>query len=143
MLNFRGRERGSSGQMQAGSSGVSWPQLNLISLTPLHLCVLEGKGPGYSACNYFLGDPSLFGGHSFLLKNNCSRLSHPIVVVQLPTHVQLFAIPWTPACQASLSITISRSLPKFMSTDAIQPSHPLSSPSHPAFSLSQHQCLFQ
>ena len=26
--------------------------------------------------------------------------------------------------------------------DAIQPSHPLSSPSHPAFNLSQHQCLF-
>ena len=27
--------------------------------------------------------------------------------------------------------------------DAIQPSHPLSSPSHPAFNLSQHQGLFQ
>ena len=28
-------------------------------------------------------------------------------------------------------------------TDAIQPSHPLSSPSHPASNLSQHQGLFQ
>ena len=27
--------------------------------------------------------------------------------------------------------------------DAIQPSHPLSSPSPPAFNLSQHQGLFQ
>ena len=27
--------------------------------------------------------------------------------------------------------------------DAIQPSHPLSSPSPPALNLSQHQCLFQ
>jgi len=27
--------------------------------------------------------------------------------------------------------------------DAIQPSHPLSSPSPPAFNLSQHQSLFQ
>ena len=27
--------------------------------------------------------------------------------------------------------------------NAIQPSHPLSSPSPPAFNLSQHQCLFQ
>ena len=27
--------------------------------------------------------------------------------------------------------------------DAMQPSHPLSSPSPPAFSLPQHQCLFQ
>ena len=28
-------------------------------------------------------------------------------------------------------------------SDAIQPSHPLSSPSHPAFNLSQHQGLFK
>ena len=28
-------------------------------------------------------------------------------------------------------------------SDAIQPPHPLSSPSHPAFSLFQHQGLFQ
>ena len=28
-------------------------------------------------------------------------------------------------------------------SDAIQPSHPLSSPSPLAFSLSQHKCLFQ
>ena len=48
--------------------------------------------------------------------------------------------PWTAACQASLSITNSWSLLKLMSIgDAIQPSHPLSSPSPPAFNLSQHQ----
>ena len=40
-------------------------------------------------------------------------------------------------------------LPEFVQTrvhrvgDAVQPSHPLSSPSPPAFSLSQHQGLFQ
>ena len=40
-------------------------------------------------------------------------------------------------------------LPEFAQThvhwvgDAIQPSHPLLSPSPPAFNLSQHQCLFQ
>ena len=37
-----------------------------------------------------------------------------IVVVQSPSHVQLFAIPWIAAFEASLSITISQSLPKFM-----------------------------
>ena len=48
--------------------------------------------------------------------------------------------------QASLSITNSQS---FTQThvhwlgDAIQPSHPLSSPSPPAFNLSQHQGLYQ
>ena len=36
------------------------------------------------------------------------------VVVKSPCHVQLFATPWTTACQASLSLTISWSLPKFM-----------------------------
>ena len=57
----------------------------------------------------------------------------------------VFATPWTAACQASMSITNSRSLLKLMSivSDAIQPSHPLSSPSPPAFNLSQHQGLFQ
>ena len=61
------------------------------------------------------------------------------------SHVRLFATPWTAACQASLSITNSQ----FTQThvhwvgDAIQPSHPLSPPSPPTFSLSQHQGLFQ
>ena len=64
-----------------------------------------------------------------------------IVVVQSFSCVRLFATPWTAACQASLSFTISRSLLKL--SDAIQPSHPLSSPSPLAFCLSQHQGLFQ
>ena len=53
--------------------------------------------------------------------------------------------PWTAAHQASLSITNSRSLLKLVHRvgDAIQPSHPLSSPSPPTFNLSQHQDLFQ
>ena len=45
-----------------------------------------------------------------------------IVVIQLPSHVQLFATPWTVACQASLSLTISWSLPKFMSIASVMPS---------------------
>ena len=36
-------------------------------------------------------------------------------VVQSPSHVPLFVIPWTAAPQAPLSLTISRSLPTFMS----------------------------
>ena len=49
-------------------------------------------------------------------------------------------------CQASLSFTILQSLLKLMSIELVMPtklSHPLSSPSPPAFSLSQHQGLFQ
>ena len=36
------------------------------------------------------------------------------IVVQLPSHVQLFATPWTAARQASISLTISWTLPKFI-----------------------------
>ena len=65
--------------------------------------------------------------------------------VQSLSRVRLFATPWIAAQQASLSITNSQSSPKPMSieSDAIQLSHPLSSPSPPALNLSQHQGLFQ
>ena len=66
--------------------------------------------------------------------------------VQLLSHVRLFATPWTAACQAILFITNSWSLLRLMShrvSHAIEPSHPLSSPSSPDFNLSQHQGLFQ
>ena len=48
-----------------------------------------------------------------------------VVVVQSPSHVQLFATPWTAAGQASLSLTISRRLPKFMSIESVMPSNHL------------------
>ena len=43
-------------------------------------------------------------------------------VVQLLSHVQLFATPWTAARQASLSFTISLSLLKFTSIELVMPS---------------------
>ena len=44
-----------------------------------------------------------------------------VVVVQSPSHVQLFKISWTAACQASLSLTISQRFPKFMSIELVMP----------------------
>ena len=44
------------------------------------------------------------------------------VVIQSPSRVQLYVTPWTVACQASLSLTISWSLPKFMSIELVMPS---------------------
>ena len=61
-------------------------------------------------------------------------------VVQSLSRVWLFVTPWTSAHQASLSFTITH---VHWIGDAIQPSHPLSSPSPPAFNFSQHQDLFQ
>ena len=54
-----------------------------------------------------------------------------VVVVQSPSHVRLFVTPWTAAHQTSLSLTISQSLPKFMSIASVMTSshlilwHPL------------------
>ena len=55
---------------------------------------------------------------------NCYNTGHMVccVVVQSLNHVQIFATPWTPAHQASLSITNSQSLLKLMSLDSVMPS---------------------
>ena len=45
--------------------------------------------------------------------------------VQSFSHAQLFATPWTAACQASLSITNSQSLLKLMSIESVIPSNHL------------------
>ena len=56
---------------------------------------------------------------------------------------------WDPMDCSTPGFPVLHHLPEFAQThvqsvdDAIQPSHPLSSPSLPAFNLSQHQGLFQ
>ena len=61
--------------------------------------------------------------HSNPKEGQCQR------VFQLPysslSRVQLFATPWTEAHQASLSITNSQSLLKFMSIESVMPSNHL------------------
>ena len=52
-----------------------------------------------------------------------SLLTHPfllfVVFVQLLSHVQLFATPWTLACKTPLSSTVSWSLLKFMFIESV------------------------
>ena len=56
-----------------------------------------------------------------------------VVVVQSLSCIQLFATPWTAACQTSLSFTMSWSLLTLMSIELVMPSnhlilcHPFSS----------------
>ena len=75
---------------------------------------------------------------------SCARLSS----VQSLSHVRLFATPWTAACQASLSFTISWSLLRIMSIDrgyhlaisssvACFSSYPQSLPASGSFPMSQ------
>ena len=57
--------------------------------------------------------------------NNHILLILYIAAVQLLSHVQLFATPWTTARQASLSFTISQSLLKLTSIESVMPSNHL------------------
>ena len=54
---------------------------------------------------------------------SCFALSVQFSSVQLLGHDQLFATPWTAACQASLSNNNSRSLSKLMSIESVMPSN--------------------
>ena len=65
----------------------------------------------------------------------CRDLSLIFIVVQLLSCVRLFGTPWTAACQAPLSFTISWSLLKFMCIESVMLSsylilcHPILLPS--------------
>ena len=52
-------------------------------------------------------------------------LTTVVIVIQALSHVWLFGTPWTAACQASLSFTISRSLLKLMSIESVMLSNHL------------------
>ena len=68
-----------------------------------------------------------------------------VSTVQLLSHIRLC----DPMNCSTPGLPVHHQLPEFTQTDvhrvgdAIQPSHPLSSPFPPAFNLSQHQGLFQ
>ena len=71
--------------------------------------------------------------HYSAIKKNKLMISMTLSVssVQSPSHIWLFATPWTAACQASQSITDFQSLLKLMSIKLVMPSlslilcHPL------------------
>ena len=71
------------------------------------------------------------------------------VLVQFSSVSQSCPMPCDPMHCSTPSLPVHHQLPEFTQThiywvvDAIQPSHPLSSPSPPAFNLSQHQGLFK
>ena len=68
----------------------------------------------------------LSGSSSGAAQNRLIKFLHRhINSVQSLSRVWLFATPWTAACQASLSITNSRSLPKLMSIELVMPSNHL------------------
>lgn len=82
-------------------------------------CTHPSQGPGYSVeGKHFLWAAPRTGPSDFVLlgggegENIDSRI---VFVVQSPSQVLLFMTPCTAAHQASLSLTVSQSLPKFVS----------------------------
>jgi len=63
----------------------------------------------------------------FFMYVRCEHLGHYQIVITAQTlsRVQLFATPWTAACQASLPYTISQSLLIFTSIEWVMPSNRL------------------
>ena len=60
-----------------------------------------------------------------LLFNKILFIYSSVHSVQCLSRVQLFVTPWTAACQAFLSFTISQSLLKLMSIESVMPSNHL------------------
>ena len=114
-------------------SSVFQPYINIKSTTGYR------NGPGYrnwiskqcKQCPYWPPGEGVQGSSLILFLS--SYTSHGRVLnwcvqfssVQSLSHVRLFVNPWTTACQASLSITNPRSLPKLMSIELVIPSNHL------------------
>ena len=117
--------------------------LRLLSLPHFIMLSDTGRGSDHALSHVNRPFTSQSGCHFFPQKARGFLgfgLDVPHAVVQLLSNVWLFATPWTAARQASLSFTVSQSLPKLLSVELVVPSnpHPLL-PSPPALNLSQHQ----
>ena len=77
--------------------------------------------------------------------------NHPsfLIILQFNSVTQLCPLLCDPVNHSTLGLPVHHQFPEFTHThvhwvsDAIQPSHPLSSPSPPALNLSQHQGVFK
>ncbi|XDA91024.1 hypothetical protein R6Z07M_019659 [Ovis aries] len=106
-----------------------------VSLKLLQAAVRGGKGQGvgYEESLPRRVSPAFLRHCRFLRSSGRSGRSlditasreHPRGARRLLSPVRLSATPWTAARQASLSITISRSLLKFMSIESVMPSNHL------------------
>ena len=109
--------------------------------TPAWLALPNGNFSEFPEHAYFF-----LPSHLRLLDAEVSY-NRSLISVQALSRVLLFATPWT-ACSTP-GHPAHHQVPELTQThvhrvsDAIQLSHPVLSPSPPAFNLSQHQGLFQ
>ena len=96
----------------------SWPSHCVVRT----LGVVSGSLSSQALSEWYWSLKLFWTIHQHLLS---MRPCEDVVVVQLASHIWLFATPWTAACQAFLSLTIFLSLPKFMSIELMMPSNHL------------------
>ena len=125
---------------------VAWGSCGEIGIACIHACMTLVKGSPLDLWVYL----------------ECSSLSTiqeapgflvivfvPMFSVQFSSVAQSCLTLWDPMNRSTPGLPVHHQLPEFTQThvhqvgDAIQPSHPLSSPSPPAPNPSQHQGLFQ
>jgi len=108
-------------------------------------------GLGASVCPHFVKRTIEDEKESFFrtMQKVSVRATSMFSSVQFRSVVQLCPTLCDPMDYSTLGFPVHHQLPELAQThvhcigDAIQPSHPLLSPSLPAFNLSQHQGLFQ
>ena len=119
---------------------------------PFSLWNFLGKNTG-AGCHFLLhgifptqGSNTRFLHCRWILYHLSHQGSHD---VQFSSVAQSCLTLWDPMNRSTPGLPVHHQLPEFTEThvhrvsDAIQPSHPLSSPSPPAPNPSQHQSLFQ
>ena len=94
-------------------------QIALGSIIILTILILPVQEHGVS---FYLFVSSLISFISILQFAEYRSFTSLLFIVQLPSHIWLFETPWTEACQTSLSLTISWSLPKFIFIASEMPS---------------------
>ena len=146
--------------------GLNFQKTKIMASCPITSWQIDGEKNGNSGRFYFIGLQNHCGGvcsHEIkwylllgrkAMTNLDSILKHRDIT--LPTNVHILS-SITPSCPthcdpmdcSTPGVSVHYQLLEFTQThvhwvgDAIQPSHPLSSPSPTAFNLSQHQGLFQ
>ena len=103
--------------------------MNVCSVTCVWLCEpMDSNPPGSSVYGILQGRKMewiAITSPGNLPNSGTEPTSPSFSSVQLLSCIHLFATPWTAARQASLSITNSWSLPKFMSIESVMPSNHL------------------
>ena len=133
--------------------------MNFVLFPLENEAVVEVGSTTYSSVAASSGPVSLFIEVLSFLKKHIGNKTTEIISIRpcccvdrmrthccsFPKSCPVFATPWTVSFPGFPVLHHLCSLLKLMYWvgDAIQPSHPLSAPSPPAFNLSQHQSLYQ